>query len=229
MGYYLVNILISYFSNMQILITLLILLFSAIVHEVAHGLMAEKLGDDTAREEGRITLNPIVHIDPFGSILLPLMLLVLHSPVIFGAAKPVPVNFSNLKPRKWGMILVSLAGPVSNFCLAIIFAVIIKLHLTNVYSYDILMYGILINLVLGVFNLVPIPPLDGSKILAAVLPEKLLYYFFQFERYGFVLLFLFLYIGVLDWIYSPVLGFFWNTFHLSIFDLNRILTSGLFS
>ena len=214
---------------MQIIITLAILLFSAIVHEVCHGLMAERLGDSTARDEGRITLNPIVHIDPYGSIMLPLLLLLAHSPVIFGAAKPVPVNFNNLRPRKWGMVLVSLAGPASNFAMAILFAVIIKLNLTNRYSYDILIYAILMNLVLGVFNLIPIPPLDGSKILAAVFPEKLLYQFFRFERYGFILLFLFLYIGVLNWIYSPVLVTFWNIFHLSFTDLNRILTSGLFS
>ncbi len=211
------------------IISLVILIFSAIVHEVSHGLMAEKLGDDTAREQGRITLNPIPHIDPFGTILLPLILLLAHSPVIFGAAKPVPVNFNNLKPRKWGMVLVSLAGPFSNFLLAIIFTIIIKLNLTNFYSYDILLYAILINLVLGVFNLIPIPPLDGSKILAAVLPENWLYYLFRFERYGFVILFLLLYLGLLDWIYGPVLISYWNLFHLSFNDLNRILTNGLFS
>src|ERR1017187_934459 len=99
---------------MDIIIILIILLFSAIVHEVCHGLMAERLGDDTAREQGRITLNPIPHIDPFGSIMLPLLLLAVHSPVIFGAAKPVPVNFAQLRPRKLGMVLVSLAGPLSN-------------------------------------------------------------------------------------------------------------------
>src|SRR5271156_5531443 len=101
----------------NILIIFVILIFSAIVHEVSHGLMAERLGDDTAREQGRITLNPIPHIDPFGSILVPLLLLIGHSPVIFGAAKPVPVNFDNLRPKKLGMALVSLAGPLSNFAL----------------------------------------------------------------------------------------------------------------
>src|SRR6185312_112443 len=100
---------------MDIIIIFVILIFSAIVHEVFHGLVAEKLGDDTAREQGRITLNPIPHIDPFGSILLPLILLFAGSPIIFGAAKPVPVNFNNLKPRKLGMALVALAGPLSNF------------------------------------------------------------------------------------------------------------------
>ena len=214
---------------MSILITLVILIFSAIVHEVSHGLMAEYLGDDTAREQGRITLNPIPHIDPIRTILLPALLLIAHSPVIFGGAKPVPVNFNNLRPRKWGMVLVSLAGPFSNFVLAVIFAIIIKLNLTNVYSYDILMYGILINLILGVFNLIPIPPLDGSKVLAAVLPDSWLYYFFRFENYGFILLYLLLLLGFLDWLYYPTLIWFWSLFHLSFDDLNRILTNGLFS
>src|SRR2546429_685692 len=100
---------------MDILVTFVILIFSAIIHEISHGLMAERLGDSTARDEGRITLNPIPHIDPFGSILLPLALLLAHSPVIFGSAKPVPVNFNNLRNPKSGMALVSLAGPVSNF------------------------------------------------------------------------------------------------------------------
>src|SRR6185369_5675445 len=103
---------------MSLLITFVILIFSAIVHEVSHGLVAEKLGDSTARDEGRITLNPIPHIDPFGSILLPLLLLLAHSPVIFGAAKPVPVNFNNLRNPKRDMALVSFAGPLSNFLLA---------------------------------------------------------------------------------------------------------------
>src|SRR6185503_16943118 len=116
---------------MDILIVLVILIFSAIVHEVSHGLMAEKFGDDTAREAGRITLNPIPHIDPYGSILLPALLLFLHSPIIFGAAKPVPVNFNNLRPRKVGMAAVALAGPLSNFLLAIICAFIIKFGLSN--------------------------------------------------------------------------------------------------
>ena len=104
---------------MEIIITLVILLFSAIVHEVSHGIVAEKLGDDTARDAGRITLNPIPHIDPFGSIMLPALLLLAGSPIIFGAAKPVPVNFNNLRNPRIGMALVSLAGPLSNILLAI--------------------------------------------------------------------------------------------------------------
>src|SRR3990167_9302980 len=116
---------------MDQMITLVILIFSAIVHEVMHGVVAEKLGDNTAREQGRITLNPIPHIDPFGSILLPLLLLAAHSPIIFGAARPVPVNFNNLRNPKSGMALVSLAGPLSNFLLAIVFVIPFKLGIVN--------------------------------------------------------------------------------------------------
>ena len=185
-----------------------ILIFSAIVHEICHGLMAEKLGDDTAREQGRITLNPIPHIDPYGSILLPLLLLAVHSPIIFGAAKPVPVNFGNLRPRRLGMALVSLAGPLSNFALATLFTLIIKLNLANSIAYPILVEAILINIILGTFNLIPIPPLDGSKILASVLPESWWPKLFVWERWGFLLVIVFLYLGLLDLILMPVLNLF---------------------
>ncbi len=199
---------------MDILITFIILIFSAIVHEVSHGLMAERLGDDTAREEGRITLNPIPHIDPFGSILLPLILLMAHSPVIFGAAKPVPVNFNNLRNPKRGMALVSIAGPISNFCLAILFTIPIKLGLANAIAYPILMQAILINLVLGTFNLVPIPPLDGSKILASFAPDKWMYKILSLERYGFILVLIFLYLNWLQVILLPVVKGFGKVFGL---------------
>ena len=174
--------------------------------------MAEKLGDDTAREEGRITLNPIPHIDPFGSILLPLLLLFAHSPVIFGAAKPVPVNFNNLRNPKSGMALVSLAGPISNFLLAILFVLPLKLHLANSISAPILVEAILINIVLGTFNLIPIPPLDGSKIVASFLPENLMRTLLSYERWGFILVLIFLYTGLLSYILLPVLSFFGKVF-----------------
>lgn len=202
---------------MSILITFVILLFSAIVHEVSHGLMAEKLGDDTAREEGRITLNPIPHIDPFGSILLPMLLLAVHSPIIFGAAKPVPVNFNNLRNPKSGMALVSLAGPLSNFALALLFVIPIKLGLTNSISYPILLQAILINLVLGIFNLVPIPPLDGSKILASLGSDKWMEKILSLERYGFILVIIFLYLGWLNYLLLPVIFGFGQIFGLTFF------------
>ena len=202
---------------MNILITFIILIFSAIVHEVSHGLMAERLGDDTAREEGRITLNPIPHIDPFGSILLPLVLLTLGSPIIFGAAKPVPVNFNNLRDPKKGMALVSLAGPLSNFALALVLVLPIKLGLANEISYPILVQAILINLVLGTFNLVPIPPLDGSKILASLAPDFWMQKILSLERYGFLLVLVFLYLGWLNYLLVPIILWFGTVFGINFF------------
>lgn len=200
---------------MSILITLVILIFSAIIHEIAHGLMAEYLGDDTAREEGRITLNPIPHIDPFASILLPGLLLWIGSPVVFGAAKPVPVNFNNLRNPRLGMALVSLVGPLSNFALAILFVIPIKLGLANAISEPILYQAIVLNLALGVFNLIPVPPLDGSKILASLGSDRFMYTILSWERYGFILIFLLLYTGVLSYIFFPVLAIFFSVFGLS--------------
>src|SRR3989344_3175314 len=202
---------------MGILVTFIILIFSAIVHEVAHGLMAEKLGDDTAREAGRITLNPVPHIDPFGSILLPLLLLAAHSPIIFGAAKPVPVNFNNLRNPKSGMALVSLAGPLSNFLLAMVFIIPLKFGFVNSISGPILLQAILINIVLGTFNLIPIPPLDGSKILAALAPDEWMHKILSLERYGFMLVLVFLMLGILDRILFPVIDLFGKIFGIPFF------------
>jgi Zn-dependent protease len=138
---------------MEFIITIGILLFSAIVHEVSHGLAAEQLGDDTARDAGRITLNPIPHIDPFGTILLPaIMWFATAGQFVFGAAKPVPVNFENLRDPKLGMAIVSLAGPLSNVALAILFVIVVKLGLGNNISEPILTKAIVINLLLAVFN-----------------------------------------------------------------------------
>jgi Zn-dependent protease len=202
---------------MNYLISLVILIFSAIVHEVMHGVVAEKLGDSTARDEGRITLNPIPHIDPFGSIILPLLLLAVGSPIILGAAKPVPVNFHNLRNPKQGMALVSLAGPFANFALALILAIPIKLGLTNALSGPILLQAVLINIVLGTFNLIPIPPLDGSKVLAAFAPDRWMYKILEWERFGFLLILLFLYAGLLDVILLPVVRLFSSLLGLSFF------------
>lgn len=202
---------------MQYIIQLVILLFSAIVHEVMHGVVAEKLGDDTARVEGRITLNPLPHIDPFGSVLLPLFLMLVGSPVILGAAKPVPVNFNNLRNPKRGMALVSLAGPLSNLGLAILFAIPLKLGLVTTLSAEILVQAVLINLVLFVFNLIPIPPLDGSKVLAALAPDRIMYQILSWERYGFILVFAFLYLGVLDRILVPIILLFSRILGISFF------------
>lgn len=205
---------------MEILVTLAILVFSAIVHEVSHGLMAEKLGDSTARDEGRITLNPIPHIDPIGSIILPALLLWAHSPVIFGAAKPVPVNFNNLRNPKSGTALVSLAGPLSNFVLAILFVLPIKLGIVNHISEPILYKAILINLALGVLNLIPIPPLDGSKILASLGSRRFMQTIFAWENYGFIFIFLLIYSGILGYIFTPIIIIFFAVFGLDLSALS---------
>ncbi len=202
--------------NINTVITLVILIFSAIVHEVAHGLMAEKLGDSTARDEGRITLNPVPHIDPFGSILLPFLLLSVGSPIVFGAAKPVPINANNFKDPKKGMAVVSLAGPLANFILAIVCVIPIKLGIVNSVSYPILIQVILINIVLGTFNLIPIPPLDGSKILASFAPDEWMEKILSLERYGFLLVLIFLMLGVLDKLLLPVIYVFFKVFNLPL-------------
>jgi Zn-dependent protease len=201
---------------MDIIITLAILIFSVIVHEVCHGLVAEKFGDSTARDAGRITLNPIPHIDPFGSIMLPALLLLAKSPILLGAAKPVPVNFDNLHPRKLGMALVSFAGPASNFVLAIIFALPITFGLISGAVEAIWTQAVFINLLLGTFNLLPIPPLDGSKIIASVLPDSVMYRLLDLERYGFFLIVILLLLGVLGWVLWPVVNIFFSIFNLNI-------------
>lgn len=195
---------------MEIIIILIILLFSAVIHEVCHGVMAYRLGDDTAKMSGRLTLNPIPHLDPFASILLPLFLVWAGSPIIFGSAKPVPVNFFNLKNPKRDMALVSLAGPASNFILALAFAIPIRLGMmdSSTLGYAILLQAVILNLSLAIFNLLPIPPLDGSKIFASFLPGNMMYQILSLERFGFILIILFLYTGIIHSVLIPILNFF---------------------
>ena len=201
---------------MEILITLAILIFSVIVHEVSHGLMAEKLGDDTARDAGRITINPIPHIDPFGSILLPGLLLAVGSPIVFGSAKPVPVNFENLRPRKLGMALVSIVGPLSNLVLAVLFILPIAFNLVSGPVAGVWLQASILNIVLAVFNVLPIPPLDGSKILASMLPDGIMYKLLEMERYGFLIVLVFLFLGWLDKILLPVINVFLAVFNIRV-------------
>jgi len=206
----------------SIVIFIFILLFSVIFHEIAHGLMAEKLGDPTARFAGRLTLNPIPHIDLFGSILLPALLLMVNSPILFGSAKPVPVNYSNLRNFRRDMILVAFAGPLTNFILAAIAAVVVRVTpgLSEMGA-ELLTQTVVLNLVLGIFNLIPIPPLDGSKILASLFgffDRNWMYQMLSLERYGFILLIILLFSGLFRVIIAPILSFL-----LSIFlggDLN---------
>ena len=175
---------------------ILILMISVIIHEISHGYMADYLGDPTARLQGRLTLNPIPHIDPIGSILVPGVLALLPGSIVFGWAKPVPYNPHNIT-NEYGDALVAAAGPASNLLLAGIAGAV--LQLTPVAaggSLGAFLVGvILINVILAVFNLVPIPPLDGSKILFNFLPAKYNYIRRNIEQYGFFLLLAFIFLG----------------------------------
>lgn len=151
----------------------IILIFSIILHEVAHGYVADKLGDPTARYAGRLTLNPIPHIDLLGSIIVPMIAVLSSSGFLFGWAKPVPYNPYNLtRSPRWGELMVAAAGPATNFVLAIIFALLARFVADPVFG-SICFIGVLVNLWLGILNLVPIPPLDGSKVLQGLLPAAL--------------------------------------------------------
>lgn len=173
---------------MEILLGIVILIFSAILHEVMHGFVADKLGDPTARLSGRLTLNPLPHIDPVSSILLPAILIMSGSPIIFGAAKPVPVNPLYLKEGKKDLALVALAGPFTNIILAVVCALIYKTHLLSVID-GVFYSAVVLNLILAIVNLIPIPPLDGSKVFSTILPDKIAYQYLSIERYGIFLLF----------------------------------------
>jgi len=217
-------------------ILIIILIFSAILHEYAHGWMARRLGDDTAEREGRLTLNPLKHLDPIGSIVVPLLLVITKAPFFIAWAKPVPYNPYNLRDKKYGELKVAAAGPLTSFALAIIFGLLARflvlptgnkaqlalnllsgandaaLSLTSgslVASLTLLaLLACLINLVLGIFNLIPIPPLDGSKILMAFLPERAKTFFYQIERYSFIILILLITSGFFSFVYTAaVWGF----------------------
>ena len=177
-----------------------ILIFSIVIHEFAHGWMANNLGDPTARFMGRLTLNPIAHIDLVGSVILPLFLLLSGSSYMFGWAKPVPYNPYNLRDKKKGELLVAIAGPVSNLMIALIFGTIIRMLLLQGYAIDsniIIMFGIIVlyNVLLAVFNLVPIPPLDGSKVLFHFLPYSMQNIREVLEKNGMIFIILFIFFG----------------------------------
>lgn len=188
----------------------LVLVPSAILHEYMHGFVADKLGDPTARYAGRLTLDPRVHIDPIGTILLPLGLFLMSGGrFMFAYAKPVPYNPYNLKNQKWGPVAVALAGPASNFFLAFIFGLLAQFFPQLGLFLSII---VIANVTLGVFNLVPIPPLDGSKVLLAIIPDSRQDIRNMLERYGFVMLIVFMVFfyhflsPVIDFLYRLFLG-----------------------
>jgi len=198
---------------------LIVLIFSIMIHEVSHGIAAYKLGDDTAKLMGRLNLNPLKHIDPVGSILLPLFLVLTHSPVLFGWAKPVPFNPNNLKDPRRGAAIIAGAGPLSNLFIAVFFGLLGRLIPLEATTRELLiltapagkielitspaealffafMVIIFINTLLAIFNLVPIPPLDGSKILFAFIPARYYGAHEFLERYGLFVLLLFIFFGI---------------------------------
>ncbi len=194
----------------KIAIYALPVIFAITVHEAAHGYAAKHFGDMTAFNAGRITLNPIKHIDLFGTIILPAMTVMLGG-ILFGWAKPVPVDFRRLKQPKKDMLWVAAAGPASNFVMAIFWALVLKLSVHAPEAFVLPMglmakAGVTINIVLMVLNLLPLPPLDGGRIAVSLLPMRLARPFAQIERYGFIILIILLFSGVLGRILDPLIN-----------------------
>ncbi len=191
----------------QIFLMVIPFLLAVVIHEVSHGYVAYKLGDNTAKYMGRLTLNPIAHIDPIGTVLLPVILIIAHSPVLFGWAKPVPVNFFNLRNPKRDSAIVAAAGPASNILMAIGFAIIyhVFVHLPIPYIQQptliTCVFGVELNLIFAFFNLIPILPLDGGRILAAMLPPRWAYSFSKIEPYGMYIVIALIFLGVFNAIY----------------------------
>lgn len=191
----------------QIITLACVLFFSVIFHEIAHGWVAYRLGDPTAKLAGRLTLNPFPHIDLIGTILLPVVLVLMHSPIVLGWAKPVPVDFSLLRNPKRDMIWVGLSGPFVNILIALGCSLLLHLDLLPALE-PLFKTGIVINLVLAIFNLLPIPPLDGSRFVMGVLPYPLARAYARVEPYGIIIVFLLLYFGVLGSVIWPAVNFF---------------------
>ena len=198
---------------------ILILILSVVIHEVSHGAMANHLGDPTAKYAGRLTLNPIRHLDPIGSVILPIFLVIMArltgGGIIFGWAKPVPINPYNFRDQKYGSAKVALAGPASNFAIALVFGTALRFlpHLSLISGISLIFsYIVYINILLAVFNLLPIPPLDGSHILFTFLPVGAENLKIFLQQYGlFILLFIIFFlfrwiIPIINWIFTLISG-----------------------
>lgn len=187
-------------------------ILAVVLHEVAHGWVADRLGDNTARFMGRLTLNPIKHIDPFGTVLIPLMLIIAGSPFLFGYAKPVPIDFRKLRNPKRDMVLVALAGPLTNLLLALastfLLFLAVQMPENMIWAAQPLALmcqaSIIINLVLFIFNLLPLPPLDGGRVAVGLLPASMGYQLARLEPYGFLIIVGLLLLGVLQTVIGPL-------------------------
>ncbi len=192
---------------------IIILIFSAVIHEYMHGWTADRLGDPTAKAAGRLTLNPLAHLEWFGSLLLPGMMLLSGMPFVFGWAKPVPYNPYNLRDQRWGGAKVALAGPAANFIVAVFFGLVLRFMPFFSPSFSYLIGSIIyINLILMIFNLLPIPPLDGSKIIAPFLSPAWQEKYLSLERFGFIFVILFAWLAfsyllpVVDFLFLVLTG-----------------------
>ena len=197
-------------KSMETFFQIILLVMSVVVHEVSHGYAAFLLGDPTAKNQGRLTLNPIRHLDLFGSILIPAFLVITNAGFLFGWAKPVPYNPYNLRNQKWGEAIVAVAGPASNIFIALVFGLLIRFgaEFLSPAFLNISAILVLINLMLAVFNLVPIPPLDGSKILFAFLPYHMQRFRMMLEQYGFVVVLIFIFF--LSGFLAPIMSFLFS-------------------